>query len=46
MLALVPRRVRDAGYDFVGRHRIRVFGKAERACPIVPAALGTRFVRR
>jgi predicted DCC family thiol-disulfide oxidoreductase YuxK len=43
-LAVVPRRVRNAGYDLVGRHRMRVFGRAASACPILPAALAKRFV--
>lgn len=43
-LALVPRPARDAGYDLIGRHRIRMFGSAATACPIVPHGLAERFV--
>jgi predicted DCC family thiol-disulfide oxidoreductase YuxK len=32
-LRVVPRRVRDAAYDVVARHRYRFFGRADR-CPL------------
>jgi predicted DCC family thiol-disulfide oxidoreductase YuxK len=43
LLRLLPRGVRDAGYDFVARHRIGWFGRAEQACPLVPPHLRGRF---
>ena len=42
-LRIVPRPLRDAAYDFVARHRKRWSGEVEDSCPIVPAALRTRF---
>jgi predicted DCC family thiol-disulfide oxidoreductase YuxK len=43
LLALVPRQLRDAGYDFVVRRRRRWFARPAEACPIVPAPLRSRF---
>jgi predicted DCC family thiol-disulfide oxidoreductase YuxK len=43
LLALVPRPLRDAGYDFVARHRARWFARPPAACPLVPPHLRTRF---
>jgi predicted DCC family thiol-disulfide oxidoreductase YuxK len=42
-LALVPRPVRDFGYDFVARIRYRVFGRSDEVCPLVPPELRKRF---
>jgi predicted DCC family thiol-disulfide oxidoreductase YuxK len=42
-LRLVPRRLRDAGYDFVARNRTGWFGRTEEACPLVPPHLRGRF---
>ena len=42
-LALVPRGLRDAGYDFVARRRARWFARPADACPIVPPHLRARF---
>lgn len=42
-IALVPRSLRDAVYDFVARRRKRWFGEVEDSCPVVPAALRIRF---
>lgn len=42
-LAVVPRVVRDAAYDFVARVRYRIFGRPDDICPIVPAELRKRF---
>ena len=42
-LRLVPRALRDAAYDFVARRRLRWFGRASQACPLVPAHLRGRF---
>lgn len=43
LLQLVPKRVRDWGYDWVGAHRQQVFARPEQACPIVPMELRQRF---
>jgi predicted DCC family thiol-disulfide oxidoreductase YuxK len=43
LLTLVPRCVRNAAYNFVGKHRLRVFGAADALCPIVPPELAARF---
>jgi predicted DCC family thiol-disulfide oxidoreductase YuxK len=42
-LALIPRPVRDFGYDFVARIRYRVFGRRDEVCPLVPPELRKRF---
>jgi predicted DCC family thiol-disulfide oxidoreductase YuxK len=39
----VPRPVRDAGYDLLGRVRYRIFGKRE-ACMVPDADLRARFL--
>jgi predicted DCC family thiol-disulfide oxidoreductase YuxK len=39
----LPRRVRDAMYDFVARVRYRIFGRKKDACPLMPADLRSRF---
>lgn len=43
ILAVVPRVVRDAGYDFIARVRYRVFGNRQDLCPVVPQELRSRF---
>jgi predicted DCC family thiol-disulfide oxidoreductase YuxK len=43
LLALLPRRLRDAAYDAVARRRARWFERPADACPVVPAALRSRF---
>jgi predicted DCC family thiol-disulfide oxidoreductase YuxK len=43
VLALVPRALRDAIYDFIARIRYRIFGKTKEACPLLPPDLRTRF---
>ena len=43
LIAGVPSAVRDSVYDFVARRRKRWFGEVDESCPIVPAALRTRF---
>lgn len=43
LIAVVPSTVRDSVYDFVARRRKRWFGEVDESCPIVPAALRTRF---
>ncbi|MDH3685079.1 MAG: DCC1-like thiol-disulfide oxidoreductase family protein [Myxococcales bacterium] len=42
-IAAVPTAVRDSVYDFVARRRKQWFGEVDESCPIVPAALRTRF---
>jgi predicted DCC family thiol-disulfide oxidoreductase YuxK len=42
-LALVPRPVRDFGYDFVARVRYKIFGRRDEVCPLVPLELRKRF---
>ncbi len=44
LLRCIPRRLRDAGYALVGRHRLRFFGSTETLCPLVPQALRGRFL--
>lgn len=40
---LVPRRVRDAGYRLLARHRYRVFGRRA-ACMVPPPGTADRFL--
>ena len=44
LLRLVPRPIRDLGYDAVGGMRYRLFGRASDACPIMPADLRRRML--
>jgi predicted DCC family thiol-disulfide oxidoreductase YuxK len=43
LLALVPRGIRDLGYDGVARVRHRLFSKPPDACPVTPRELRARF---
>ncbi|HEX4003455.1 MAG TPA: DCC1-like thiol-disulfide oxidoreductase family protein [Candidatus Acidoferrales bacterium] len=43
LLAVIPRVVRDAAYDFVARVRYTVFGRRDDLCPIMPPDLRARF---
>ena len=43
LFSLVPRPLRDLGYDFVARVRYRIFGKTKDACPLMPPDLRSRF---
>jgi predicted DCC family thiol-disulfide oxidoreductase YuxK len=43
LLALVPRPLRNAVYDFIARIRYRIFGRAKNACPLMPPDLRSRF---
>lgn len=43
VVRLLPRRLRDAAYDFVARRRERWFGRYPR-CPSPPARLSGRFL--
>jgi predicted DCC family thiol-disulfide oxidoreductase YuxK len=42
-LAVIPRPLRDAVYEFVARIRYRVFGRRDDLCPVVPPDLRARF---
>ena len=42
-LAMIPRPLRDAVYDFVARHRYRWFGKRD-ACPLPRPEWRERFL--
>lgn len=43
ILAVIPRPLRDAGYNLIARIRYRVFGKRDDLCPVVPPELRARF---
>lgn len=43
-ISWMPRRWLNAGYDFVGSHRIGWFGTTDSHCPLVPARLRKRFL--
>jgi len=43
LLRLVPRAVRDAGYDAVARVRYWLFPRPTDACPVTPSELRARF---
>ena len=43
VLAVIPRPLRDAVYNFIARIRYRVFGTRDDLCPIVPPDLRARF---
>jgi predicted DCC family thiol-disulfide oxidoreductase YuxK len=43
LLRLVPRSVRDAGYDTVARVRYLLFRRPTEACPVTPPELRARF---
>jgi predicted DCC family thiol-disulfide oxidoreductase YuxK len=43
LLALVPHRLRDMGYDGIARVRHRLFRKPTDACPVTPPELRARF---
>ena len=44
LLTVVPRPVRDAGYDFIARRRRRWFRKPETACPAPGRETRNRFL--
>ncbi len=44
LLAMLPRFIRDGGYNAVARIRHRLFKKPSDACPMLPPDLRTRFV--
>ena len=43
ILSVIPRPLRDAGYDFIAAIRYRVFGRREEFCPVVSPDLRSRF---
>ncbi len=43
IVGVIPRRLRDAMYDFVARIRYRVFGRQDDLCPVVLPDLRARF---
>jgi predicted DCC family thiol-disulfide oxidoreductase YuxK len=43
LLRLVPRSVRDVGYDTVARVRHLLFRRPTEACPVTPPELRARF---
>lgn len=43
LVALVPRRIRDFGYDGIARMRYRLFEKPANTCPVTPPELRARF---
>jgi len=43
LLGLIPRGIRDFGYDGIARIRYRLFSKPADVCPVTPPALRTRF---
>ena len=45
LLWLIPRPLRDLGYDAVGAVRYRVFGRSADLCPIVAPEIGRRLIR-
>jgi predicted DCC family thiol-disulfide oxidoreductase YuxK len=42
--SIVPRFIRDWGYDFVAAVRFRIFGRRDDLCPLIPPALRNRFL--
>jgi len=43
VLSVVPRGLRDFVYDFVARIRLKIFGRREDLCPMMPPKLRARF---
>lgn len=43
LLNLIPRTIRDLGYNGIARIRHRLFARPTDACPVTPPALRTRF---
>jgi predicted DCC family thiol-disulfide oxidoreductase YuxK len=41
--SIIPRPIRDAGYDFIMRIRYRIFGRLDNVCPVTPPELRARF---
>jgi predicted DCC family thiol-disulfide oxidoreductase YuxK len=43
LLSLIPRSIRDLGYNGIARVRHRLFAKPTDVCPVTPPGLRTRF---
>lgn len=43
LFGVLPRRLRDAMYDFIASVRYRIFGRKKDACPLMPPDLRSRF---
>lgn len=43
LVALIPRPLRDAAYDFIARIRHRLFRRPDDVCPLIPPDLRSRF---
>jgi predicted DCC family thiol-disulfide oxidoreductase YuxK len=43
LLELIPRAIRDLGYNGLARIRYRLFERPVDACPVTPPTLRTRF---
>jgi predicted DCC family thiol-disulfide oxidoreductase YuxK len=43
LMQMFPGGLRDVIYDFVARHRRRIFGEPPALCPVLPPPLRTRF---
>ncbi|MBZ5501421.1 MAG: DUF393 domain-containing protein [Acidobacteriia bacterium] len=43
IIAVIPRPVRDAVYDFIARIRYRIFGRRDDVCPVTSPELRARF---
>jgi predicted DCC family thiol-disulfide oxidoreductase YuxK len=43
ILAVIPRPLRDAAYDFIARIRYSIFGRRDDVCPVTPPELRARF---
>lgn len=43
LIAVIPRGLRNLGYDFVASIRYRVFGRREDLCPVAPPDWRARF---
>ena len=46
LLRCVPRPLRDATYDLVGKRRLTLFGSEQALCPLVPPEYRARFLAR
>ena len=43
LLRLIPRPLRDFGYDLIARIRHRLFARPEEVCPLMPPEMRQRF---
>jgi predicted DCC family thiol-disulfide oxidoreductase YuxK len=43
IIAVIPRVIRDGGYNFIARVRYRIFGRRPEVCPVTPPELRARF---